>query len=61
MLVMRVSGAALVTVAVRVRTFMLMRMNMCIVVLAVVQALARPRTPRIFAEHQRFDRDRHGI
>ena len=31
------------------------------VVFAVVQALARPWTARIFAEHQRFDRDRHGV
>ena len=61
MLVVRVSVAVfvavLVAVVVRMRMFMIMR----VIVLAVVQALARPWTSRIFAEHQRFDGDRHGI
>ena len=46
-----------VFVAVLVRMFMIMRMIM----LAVMKALPRPRPARIFAEHQRFDRDRDGV
>ena len=55
MLLMRMS------VLVRVRVFTVMIMDVRVIVLAVVQPLARPWTARIFAEHQRFDRDRHGI
>ena len=50
-----------VLVALRVRMFMVMIMDERMIMLAVVQALARPWTARIFAEHQRFDRDRHGV
>ena len=36
-------------------------MPMLMIMLAMVQPLPRARTARVFAEHQRFDRDRHGI
>ena len=41
---------AVMPLAVRVRMFMIMAMD--VIMLAVVQALAWPRTARIFAEHQ---------
>ena len=58
MLMMRVS-VAVVVMAVLLRMFMLMVARM--IMLAVMQTLPRPRTARVFAEHQRFDRDRHGV
>jgi hypothetical protein len=48
-------------VVVFVIVMVIMRMLMIMGMLAVVQPLARPRSARILAEHERFDRDRHGI
>src|SRR5215472_5382066 len=55
--------AVLVLMAVVVMMAGVMRMFvlMTMIVLAVMQTLARPRTTRVFAEHQGFDRDRHGV
>ena len=39
---------------------MTVRMVM-VVMFVMVEALARPRTARILAEYQRFDRYRHGV
>ena len=57
MLALRMSMSVLVAVPVRGQMFMITHM----IALAVVQALVRPWTTRIFAEHQRFNRDRHGV
>ena len=53
--------AVRLVVLVRVRMFMVMIVDVRVIVLAVVQPLARPWTARIFAEHQRFDGDRHSV
>src|SRR5262249_49439100 len=61
MLVMRVIVMMLVILAVLMRMVVVMFMTMRMIVLAMMQALPRPRSARVFAEHQRFDGDRHGI
>ena len=44
-----------------VRVIVRVIMRMIMIVVMVMQALPRPRAARVFAEHQRFDGDRHGV
>src|SRR5712691_12428828 len=59
-------GLALVIVVMVAMPVMVMLMitvvvSMIMRVIMMVKALERPAAPRVLAEHQRFDRHRHGI
>jgi hypothetical protein len=40
---------------------MTVRMVVIMIMIVMMQTLPRPRAARVFAEHQRFDGDRHGV
>jgi hypothetical protein len=51
----------MMAVTMMVMMIVIMPVRMLIVMLMMMDALARPRPARIFAEHQRFDGHRHGV
>src|ERR1700751_1273357 len=55
----------MVAVTMMVMMSMIVPMTVCVIMLMVIivmmDALARPRSARIFAEHQRLDRHRHRV
>jgi hypothetical protein len=50
-----------VMVVIAMRMIMRMTVGMVMTIIMMMQTLARPWAARVFAEHQRFNGDRHGV